>query len=289
MQMTLEDIRPTRLQLPRTPHKRKRGVSIQTAAVTAILFAVGLVLMSGRGPAPNPPATRVVAAPPPDWLDIDAPPALYALSTPQLARLPQSYAVRLNRLGGGRQDSLSFGRPDGLAAFFQLTLYRVGRERVPDVPLFVDLVRQGASIDVAITRSANLANLPTRFGPLETADVDLAAGSAPPLACLGFRGAGLAGTFRLSGFACGTKASPISRPALACLLNRLELDGDGGDPALVSYFADSEMNRSPACAGAARDARRASAKRQADWQADRQADWISRNDAPPPLRLRKMP
>jgi hypothetical protein len=280
MQMTLEDIRPTRLPPPRTPRKRKRGVSVQTAAVTAILFAVGLVLLSGRAPAPNPPAPPVVAAPPPDWLAMDDPPALYALSAPQLAGLPQSYAVRLNRLGGGRQDSLTFGRPDGAAAFFQLTLYRVGRENAPDVPFFVDLVRQGAAIDLAVTRSANIANLPTRFGPLETAAVDLAAGDAPPMACLGFRGAGLDGTFRLSGFACGTKVSPISRSALACLLNRLELDGEGGDPALVTYFADSEMNRSRPCAGAALDA---------DPQADRQANWIARNDAPPPLRLRKMP
>ena len=92
---------------------------------------------------------------------------------------------------GGRQDSLTFGRLDGGDPFFRLTLYRVGRESVPDVPLFIDLVRLAASIDLAVTRSANPANLPTRFGPFETADIDLAAGAAAPVPCLGFRGAGL--------------------------------------------------------------------------------------------------
>lgn len=277
MHATFDDIRPTRrLEQPQRPRKRRRGVSVRTAAIVAILFAAGLVLISGRDPAPRPPETQVVAAPPPEWIDIAHPLVLFDLSAPQLARLPQSYAARRNELGGGRQDSLTFGRLDGGDPFFRLTLYRVGRESVPDVPLFIDLVRLAASIDLAVTRSANPANLPTRFGPFETADIDLAAGAAAPVPCLGFRGAGLNGAFRLSGFACGTKALPMSRPALACLIDRLELDGGGGDPALVSYFANSEINRGQACAGTALVPDPA------------KASWIDQDDAPPPLRLRKM-
>lgn len=277
MQMTLDDVRPTRrLEQPQRRRKRKRGVSVQTAAIVAILFAASLVLMSGRDPAPVAPQTQVVAAPPPEWVDIARPLPLFDLSAPQLARLPRVYAARRNQLGGGRQDILTFGRLDGGDSFFRLTLYRVGTETVADVPLFVDLVREGAAIDLAITRSANPANLPTRFGPLETADIDLAAGAAMPVPCLGFRGAGLDGAFRLSGFACGTKARPMSRPALACLIDRVEFDGGGGDPALARYFAESEMNRGRACAGSALGPDPAG------------ADWIDQNDAPPPLRLRKM-
>jgi len=276
MQVTLDDIRPTRrLEQPRL-RKRKRGVSVSTAAIVAILFAAALVLISGRDPAPIPPETQVIAAPPPEWVDIAHPLALFDLSAPQLARLPESYTARRNQQGGGRQDSLTFGGLDGSDPFFRLTLYRVGREAVPDVPLFVDLVRLGAAIDLAVTRSANPANLPTRFGPLETADIALAAGAGAPVPCLGFRGAGLDGTFRLSGFACGTKALPMSRPALACLLDRLELDGGGDDPALVRYFAESEMKRGQTCAGATLGPDPA------------KASWIDQDDAPPPLRLRKM-
>ncbi len=275
MQVMLDDIRPARrLEQPRL-RKRKRGVSVRTAAIVAILFAAALVLISGRDPAPGPAETQVVTAPPPEWVDIAHPLALFDLSAPQFAHLPQSYAARRNRLGG-RQDSLTFGQLDGGDAFFRLTLYRVGREAVPDVPLFVDLVRLGASVDLAVTRSAIPANLPTRFGPFETADIDLAAGAAAPVPCLGFRGAGLGGSFRLSGFACGTRALPMSRPALACLIDRLELDGGGDDPALVRYFAQSEMNRDGACAGTALAPDPA------------KASWIDQDDAPPPLRLRKM-
>ncbi len=225
MRATL-DIRPSRqFEQPQRLHKRKPGVSVQTAAIVAVLFAAGLVLLCGREAPPSQPETQVVAAPPPEWADIAHPLALFDLSAPQFAHLPQSYTARRNRLGGGRQDVLTFGRLDGGDPFFRLTLYRVGGEAVPEVPLFVDLVRAAAAIDLAITRSANPANLPTRFGPLETADIDLTAGAAMPVPCLGFRGAGLGGTFRLSGFACGTKARPMSRPALACLIDRLEFDG----------------------------------------------------------------
>ncbi|QAY95212.1 hypothetical protein CWB41_05260 [Methylovirgula ligni] len=277
MQATLDDIRPSRrVELPQRLRKRKRGVSIQTAAIMAILFAAGLVLICGREAPPSQPETQVVAAPPPEWTDIAHPLALFDLSAPQFAHLPQDYAARRNRLGGGRQDILTFGRLDGGDPFFRLTLYRVGGEAVPDVPLFVDLVRAAAAIDLAITRSANPANLPTRFGPLETADIDLAAGAAMAVPCLGFRGAGLGGAFRLSGFACGTKARPMSRPALACLIDRLEFDGEGGDPALARYFVESEMNRGRACAGTTRAPDPA------------RANWIDEDDAPPPLRLRKM-
>lgn len=277
MRATFDDIRPTRrLEQPQRRRQRKRGVSVHTAAAVAILFAAALVLLCGRDPAPVPPETQIVAAPPPEWADIAHPLALFDLSAPQLARLPQTYAARRNRFGGGRQDIITFGRIDGGDPFFRLTLYRVGGETVADVPLFVDLVREGAAIDLAITRSANPANLPTRFGPLETADVDLVAGAAMPVPCLGFRGAGLGGTFRLSGFACGTKARPMSRPALACVIDRLEFDGGGGDPALARYFADSEMKRSRACAGTALVPDPAT------------VNWIDENDAPPPLRLRKM-
>jgi hypothetical protein len=86
----------------------------------------------------------------------------------------------------------------------------------------------------------------------------------------------LDGNFRLSGFACGTRTRPISRPALGCLIDRLELDGGGDDSALADYFAETELRRDPSCTGTALGPNRIS------------ADWIDENDAPPPLRLRKM-
>jgi hypothetical protein len=279
MHATFDNIRPTRLiEQPKRRSRarpRRRGVSPGTAAIVAILFAAGLVLAAGRDPAPTVSAPAPVMPPPTDWTDIDHPLQLFDLSAPHYARVSQSYAARRNRLGG-RQDILTFGALDGKSPFFRLTLYRLGGEPVADVPLFVALVRLGAAADLSIVRSDNPAILPSRFGPLETADVDLAAGDAAPVPCLGFRGAGLAGRFRLGGFACGTKTVPVSRPALACLLDRLELDSGGGDPSLVGYFAESELRRDPNCAGSALGPDTI------------KAGWIDENDAPPPLKLRKM-
>ncbi|MEW6437402.1 MAG: hypothetical protein AB1508_09590 [Pseudomonadota bacterium] len=277
MHATFEDIRPTRLiEQPKRRRLRRRGVSPGTAAIVAILFAAALVLLAGREAAPvAPPLPATVTAPPPDWTDIQNPLELYDLSAPEFAHGPQSYAARRNRFGG-RQDILTFGALDGRSPFFRLTLYRLGGERAVEVPLFVGLVRLAAAADLSILRSANLTILPTRFGPVETADIDLTAGDAAPVPCLGFRGAGLDGYFRLGGFACGTRAAPITRPALACLLDRLELDG-GGDPALAGFFAASELRRDSRCVGSA-----LGPDTKTDW------NWIDENDAPPPLKLRKM-
>jgi hypothetical protein len=275
MRATFDDIRPIRpIQQPRPRLRRRRGVSPGLAAMVAILFAAGLVLLSARDPLPNGAQPAIVAAPPPEWSEIGDPLQLFDLSAPELIRLPHFYAARRHSLGG-RQDILTFGQLDGRSPFFRLMLYRVGEEKPDDASLFVDLVRLAATGDVSVIRSSNPAILPTRFGSLETADVDLIA-NADPVPCLGFRGAALEGNFRLSGFACGTRAQPISRPALSCLIDRLELDGSGDDSALADYFADSELRRDPSCAGTALGPNRIS------------ADWIDEDDAPPPLKLRKM-
>jgi hypothetical protein len=277
MRTTFDDIRPARLiEQPKPPRPRRKGVSPGVAAIVAILFSAALVLITGREPSPTLPAPAVIVAPAPDWTPIDHPLQLFDLSAPQLAHLPQSYAAERRRVGGGRQDILTFGALDGHSPYLRLMLYRVGRERVADVPLFVELVRLGAAIDVSVLRSANPAILPTKFGPLETADVDLAVGTGAPAPCLGFRGAGLDGGFRLGGFACGTRTSPLSGPAFACLIDRLQFDGGGNDAALVGFFDKSELNRDQSCTGA--DLAPNATK----------ADWIDRNDAPPPLKLRKM-
>jgi hypothetical protein len=274
MRATFDDIRPTRLiEQPRRRLRRRRGISPGLAAVVAILFAAGLVLLSGRDPLPSAPAT-IVAAPPPDWNEIGNPLQLFDLSAPELDRLPHVYTARRHRLGG-RQDILTFGELDGRSPFFRLMLYRVGEEKPEDASLFVDLVRLAATGDASVVRSSNPAILPTRFGSFDTADVDLVA-NADPVPCLGFRGARLEGNFRLSGFACGTRTQPISRPALGCLIDRLELDGGGDDSVLTDYFSETELHRDPSCAGTALGPNHIS------------ADWMDEDDAPPPLRLRKM-
>jgi len=125
----------------------------------------------------------------------------------------------------------------------RLTLYRVGTEPVLNAPLFVELARAAATAGLSVSRSLSPVAMPTRFGSFEVSDLDLGAGDNPSIPCLGFRSAGLNGGFRISGFACGAKAQPMSTPALTCLIDRLDLNSAGDDQALANFFAASELRR----------------------------------------------
>jgi len=268
----VREIEPTRFRAG--SRRRTRRWPIGSASVAALLLASAVLL--ARTQAPQAPVeTAVPAAPPPAWIDISQPIELFALDAPDLANSKLIYEARRHRTGGGREDILTFGKLNGEEPFFRLMLYRVGTEPAPQAPLFVDLARTAAMGGLAIIRSLTPSELATRFGPFEAADIDLAAGASAPTPCLGFRGAGLNTSFRISGFACATPARPISRPALSCLLDRLDLNSGGDDPALAGFFADTELRRDPACAGTGLA------------PTPIQANWIDQDDAPAPLRLRK--
>ncbi|MGB8276486.1 MAG: hypothetical protein WCF20_00895 [Methylovirgula sp.] len=116
----------------------------------------------------------------------------------------------------------------------------------------------------------------TRFGAFEVVDIILAGKAIAPVPCLGFRGAALGAKFRILGFACGGQGRPMSRPALACLIDRLDLNEAGDDRDLAAFFAASELKRTPTCAGTELGPTATC------------ASWLGRNDAPPPLRGKKL-
>jgi hypothetical protein len=254
--------------------RRKRRWPIGSASVAALLLACAVLLARTQAPQ-APDETGVPAAASPAWIDISQPIELFALDAPDLANSKLIYEARRRRTGGGREDILTFGKLNGEEPFLRLMLYRVGTEPAPQAPLFVDLARMAAMADLWIARSLTPAELATRFGAFEAADIDLAAEASAPRSCLGFRGAGLNTSFRINGFACGTPARPMSRPALTCLLDRLDLNSAGDDPALAGFFAETELRRDPACAGTGLAPTLV------------QANWIDQDDAAPPLRLRK--
>jgi hypothetical protein len=64
----------------------------------------------------------------------------------------------------------------------------------------------------------------------------------------------------------------LSRPALACVLDRLDLNTAGEDKALAKFFAGSELHRNPACTGV-----RLSPN-------STRTSWIDQPTAPPPLK-----
>jgi hypothetical protein len=224
--------------------------------------------------APSPASAAVQSRLQSPWIDIIHPIQIFDLTAPELAKSPLTYAARRREPGGGRQDILTFGGLDS-PAYLRLQLYRVGSETVPSVPLYVDFTRAAAAADLSIVRSLPAAEMPTRFGPFEVSDVTLAQKSGTPAPCLGFRGVALDGAFQVLGFACGSKALALSRPALGCLIDRLDLAEAGVDQTLSSFFAASELRRNPACAG---NALRPTVHR---------ASWLERNDAPPQLQAKK--
>lgn len=261
---------------PRALGVRRPRFGIIAGAV--LVLGTGILLLAEAN-APDPVQTTAIAAapvaPPPVWTDIIHPIQFFGLAAPELAKTTRFYEARRNRIGGGREDILSFGQLNGPTPYVRLLLYRVGAEKAPDTALYVDLARTAAQADLSIGRSLTPAELPTRFGTFEAVDVDLAGDNAAAVPCLGFRGAALAGKFRILGFACGGKAQPISRPALACLIDRLDLNEAGDDKALAAFFADSELKRDPACLGT----------RLAPTTA--RASWLDQDDARPPLKRKK--
>ena len=262
---------------PRAFKARRRGFRIIAGAGLSVVFGIFLFAATH---APDPARTAGIGAaaavpPPPVWKDIVHPIQLFSLASARFTKSAFLYEARRNRIGGGREDILTFGQLNGPGPYLRLLLYRVGAEAASDAPLYVDLVRAAAQADLSIGRSLTPSALRTSFGIFETLDVDLAGDSTAAVPCLGFRGAGLSGKFRISGFACGTQPQPISRPALACLIDRLDLNQAGDDKALAAFFAAGELKRDPACRGTglAPTAARAS--------------WLDQNDARPPLKRKK--
>src|SRR6476660_8393637 len=101
----------------------------------------------------------------PEWIDIERPFAAFALSIPEAADVPASYAIRRHGVGNGRKDILTLGEPDGTAPLLRVEIYRPGNEigRYAD-PVAEMILSADALGPVEIQ---NLEKpLATKFGPL---------------------------------------------------------------------------------------------------------------------------
>lgn len=246
--------------LPPSRAKRSRSfvfrlllVSMAGLACTAAIMGGALERAStGTGAPASPPA------PPPAWIEIAPVSETFRLEAPEFAKEPRVREARRHRTGGGRQDMWVFGDVTGVSPFLRLVIYKVGDEIAPNATFFVDLARRAAEIGHAITRSAQPAALATRFGNFEVADLNLIRNGAVETPCLGFRFAADSPNLRITGFACGgnaqTGAKAISKAALGCLIDRLELSGETGDPKLDALFAAREPKVQGACSEAAQTA-----------------------------------
>lgn len=251
------------------------GFGMMCGAIALLVFAV-LILAEANAPRNDSSPVKVAATTAaPDWVDIIRPIHIFDFSAPEFAKSPLQYVARRDATGAIRQDILTLGSPAD-SPYVRLVLTRLGHESVTNPSLFVDLARNAADADLSVARNRTPSAFPTRFGKFEQADVELATKTGKTLSCLSFRGAPLAGTFRISGFACGLGTEPMAQAELTCLIERLDLNEAGDDQELSSFFAASELERNPACNGNALRPTGAP------------ASWLGRNDAPQPLAGKKL-
>ncbi len=207
--------------------------------VRLLAYLGGIAVLSVAAARIFGPAPATQAPLPSRWIDIEKPFPAFALSIPEAADVPSTYAIRRNAAGDGRKDILSLGEPEGEAPFLQVTIYRLGSE-IAGFPLpQSDLLAQAAGVG-PVTAFRTEPPLASKFGALSVAAFDV---GTPPRHCLGFLRDFADPRLQLSGRFCQGGAEYIQRSTLACALDRLTLLSAGSEPKIGALFAKAELKR----------------------------------------------
>jgi hypothetical protein len=221
------------------------------------------------------------------WAPVSRPIAMFNLDAPELGRVAPSLAARSS--GSIREDLLSYGSLAEPSPYLVLALRTGSMEAAPTRSFTVALAREAGELALSVNRISAPVLVETRFGPLETGDVDLGDGRSSR-SCIAFRStSGIAG-FALRGWWCAA-GKPSDRSQLICLVERLDLVNAAADQQLRAAFASSELRRAPSC----ERAHLASSGRKASWlDAEAMAPALKVKKAEPdavkaPPRPRKKP
>jgi hypothetical protein len=209
------------------------------ALIAALGVALSMALQDHANGANSPPSLSAATARP-AWIEVAAPPRVFALAAARAAASPFTYAARRSAGGDEREDILTAGTPDGSGPYVRLLVHR-GPGSGPAASLFLELARRAAETDLAITRAAQPFRMPTRLGTFEVARVT-AAGGTRDMACLGFRSAAAASGIAITGLACGGDKA-VDTAAVACLIDGLSLVDPAGDRALREVFGRADQRR----------------------------------------------
>jgi hypothetical protein len=175
------------------------------------------------------------------WIEIERPFPAFALSIPEAADAPATYAIRRHAVGGGRKDILALGDPDSATPYLAVTIYRPGAEIDRFADAQSDVAANAASLGPVVLHRAD-EPLASKFGPLTIVTFDTSKGT--PRHCLGFVRNYDDPRLQLSGRFCQGGADFVDRSTLACALDRLTLLAAGSDPKVGALFAQAELNRS---------------------------------------------
>lgn len=214
------------------------------SSVVRLLAYLGAVALLSIGAARVSQPTVMNSVEPthqPEWTEIERPFPAFALSIPEAADVPASYAIRRHVEGNGRKDILTLGDADSAMPYLRVEIYRPGNE-----------IRHFADPEAAIVGSAESLGpievkrfdepLASKFGPLTT--VSFATSTGTQRSCLGFARAERDPRLQLSGWFCQGGSELIAQSTLACALDRLTLLSAGSEPKVGALFAHAELNRS---------------------------------------------
>jgi hypothetical protein len=216
----------------------------QAAFVRGLAVLCGLVVLSiAAASVFQTPAVVTATAPKPkaDWIEIDKPFPAFALSIPEAADAPFSYAIRRHATGGGRLDILNLGSRDGDGPLLHIEVYRPGKEKF----------RFGEAASEVLARAGDLAPaeltaLPapvdTKFGPMSVATFRTGAGERK--SCIGFARGFYDPMLQIAGWFCQSGDSFVTPDTLACALDRFTLLSAGSEPKVGELFAHAELKRS---------------------------------------------
>ena len=101
----------------------------------------------------------------PEWIEIERPFAAFALSIPEAADVPASYAIRRHAVGNGRKDILTLGEPDSAAPFLRVEIYRPGNEIGRFADPKAEMIQSADALGPAEMQHLEKP-LATKFGPL---------------------------------------------------------------------------------------------------------------------------
>jgi hypothetical protein len=175
------------------------------------------------------------------WIAIEKPFPAFALSIPEAADAPASYAIRRHADGGGRKDVLELGDPNSAAPYLHVEIYRVGREIQDFSDASAEIAASASALGpVGLERADQI--LDSKFGPLALFFFSTSKGT--PRKCLAFVRTYNDPRLQLSGWFCHGGSELIERSTLACALDRLTLLAAGSEPKIGALFAQAELNRS---------------------------------------------
>jgi hypothetical protein len=207
----------------------------------AYLCAIALLSIAAARLSQSPkPIAAITPVHESKWIEIDRPFPAFALSIPEAAEVPATYAIRRHADGGGRKDILELGDSDGTAPYLHVEIYRPGTE----IRTFADpqalVVDDAAALGPDEPKRAE-QDLASKFGPLTIFFFTATKGT--PRQCLAYVRTFDDPRLQLSGWFCQSGTEFIQQSTLACALDRLTLLAAGSDPKVGALFAQAERNR----------------------------------------------